>query len=172
MIEKEKLGSTIKNVGVFLSESTFNSVGVFLIFLGLLFSLFVYSGFLTNNFWLIPGVTTYGVSLGGIIIGILLMAFSMYLKRALKTSKQKMIELDEARRSVEEKLRENEMELGRKNAEVERKETSLKQIRERLSRARLNAKEKEKTIRRARKELENNNKKLIRIRELARVRAV
>ena len=157
MAEREQVGNSLVGVGAFL------------IFLGALFFLLVYFGMLPNQSWIFAWITTYRASFGGVIIGVILLGFGMYVRSTLEKYTRKVAELEEAKKAQEVKLKTGAMELGRVRAEAERKEFSLKLTRGKLKKAKLKAEKKEATMLRVRGKLGDRSKRLKRIRKLAEV---
>ncbi|KUO42484.1 MAG: hypothetical protein APZ16_04110 [Candidatus Hadarchaeum yellowstonense] len=151
------------------SGSTLIGLGAFLIFLGTLFFLAVYLGYLQNQTWIFPWITTYRVALGGLILGLILLAAGLYTRSAVKRYERRLEELEQARRQQEALLRAKAIELGKARAEAERKAIALKLTHARLKKARLKAEKRKQSLLRVRGKLGERSKRLKRIRKLAEV---
>jgi hypothetical protein len=121
---KEKIGQTLIGVGGFL------------IFLGAVFSLAVYFGSLPNQSWVLSWITTYRVSLGGAIIGAILLGAGLYTRSSLEKSTQKISELEKTKKAQKEKLSAKSIALSNARVDAGRKEVVLKRTRGKLRRAR------------------------------------
>jgi hypothetical protein len=109
------------------------------------------------------------VALGGLILGLILLAAGLYTRSAVKRYERRLEELEQARRQQEALLRAKAIELGKARAEAERKAIALKLTHARLKKARLKAEKRKQSLLRVRGKLGERSKRLKRIRKLAEV---
>lgn len=144
-------------------------LGAFLIFLGALFLLLVFLGYLPNQTWLFSWATTNRAAVVGVILGIILLGAGLHTRAAVKSYERKLEELELARRQQEAIIRAKAIELGKARAKAKRKEIALKLTQAKLKKAKLKAEKRKQALLRVRGKLGERSKRLKRIKKLAEV---
>lgn len=149
--------------------STLIGLGIFLIFLGVLFLLLVFLGYLPNQTWIFSWATTNRAAVVGVILGVIFLGAGLHTRAAVKRYERKLEELEQAKRQHEAIIRAKAIKLGMAKAKAKRKEIALKLTHAKLKKARLKAERRKKALLRVRGKLGERSKRLKKIRKLAEV---
>ncbi len=145
-------------------------VGALLFALGIIFITSTTLGITPNQSWIVPWITNYVASGVGVLVGLVLIGYGVYMRGLLGRYARRVETLAEARAEQAQKLRQKTIALKKAEEEAGRKETALQ-----LTKAELRA-SRELTERRTgqmysvRGKLGERSKRLKRIAEIAKTK--
>ena len=145
-------------------------VGAFIFALGIVCIALTYLNYTPNQSWIISWITNYVVGSIGIVIGLLLLGYGVYTRRVLGVYARKVERLEQVKVEQAQRLRQKTIALGKKEAEVERKETALRLTKGKLKVTRQQAARKTRAMYRVSGKLGDRTKRLKRIEEIAKVK--
>ena len=160
MVKKQSIGITSIGVGALLL-----ALGVVCVALTALGTLTTPSGG-----WLVSWINNYVVGSVGIVVGLLLLGYGIYTRKLLGAYAEKVERLEQAKAEQAQRLRQKTIALKEKEAEVERKETTLRLTKGQLRISRKEAERKTAQMYRVRGKLGDRSKRLKRIEEIAKVK--
>lgn len=158
MVKKQSIGTA--SIGV----------GAFLFALGIVCIALTYLNYTPNRSWIISWITNYVIGSIGIVIGLLLLGYGIYTRRVLGVYAKKVERLEAVKVEQAQRLRRKTIALGKKEAEVERKETALRLTKGKLRATQAQAARKTRAMYRVSGKLGDRTKRLKRIEEIAKVK--
>lgn len=160
MVERRHVGSASIGVGALLF--TLGAICIALTALGFLET--------PSGGWVFPWITNYLLGGIGVVVGILFAGYGLYTRRLLRSYVEKVEELTETKEEQARELRGKEIELGKTEAELEQKETSLMFTKGKLRSSRKLARKRSKQMYSVRGKLGDRSKRLKQIGKIAKVK--
>jgi len=158
MVKKQSVGTA--SIGV----------GAFLFALGVVCIMLTFLNITPDQSWIISWLNNYVVGSVGIVVGLLLLGYGIYARKLLGAYAEKVERLEQVKAEQAQRLRQKTIALKEKEAEVERKETTLRLTKGQLRISRKETERKTAQMYRVRGKLGDRSKRLKRIEEIAKVK--
>ena len=158
MVKKQSVGTA--SIGV----------GAFLFALGVVCIMLTFLNITPDQSWIISWLNNYVVGSVGIVVGLLLLGYGIYARKLLGAYAEKVERLEQVKAEQAQRLRQKTIALKEKEAEVERKETTLRLTKGQLRISRKETERKTAQMYRARGKLGDRSKRLKRIEKIAKVK--
>ena len=158
MVKKQSVGTA--SIGV----------GAFLFALGVVCIMLTFLNITPDQSWIISWLNNYVVGSVGIVVGLLLLGYGIYARKLLGAYAEKVERLEQVKAEQAQRLRQKTIALKEKEAEVERKETTLRLTKGQLRISRKETERKTAQMYRVRGKLGDRSKRLKRIEKIAKVK--